>query len=158
MPPENKDFILAIPIFISVDKPPMKSLIYEFALIKEYIEPKYKSFEKVSLFEEEIENATININGTSNCKKSKDKKILSHDLKTHEEFLIHKDKKAKGDIRIKTFNIINLKAYDTAKFIKPMEIKLFIKPSSENKLKLSISIEIIELKFCIIPRKVYRSV
>lgn len=42
---------------------------------------------------------------------------------------------AKGEIREKTFIIINLKEYEKAKFINPTEIRPLTSPSNENKLK-----------------------
>jgi len=64
-----------------------------------------------------------------------DKNIFSQDLKIQAVPANIKDKKAKGLIIINTRVIIYLKAYDRTRFNKPMDIKLFNKPSMEKILK-----------------------
>ena len=112
----------------------------------------------MSIFAEEIEKVISNIRGTKIWIKRRERKILIQDLKIHIEFFKHKDKKAKGEIKIKTFIIIYLREYDKARFIKPKEMNPFINPSKEKMLKEALSIEIKELKFWIIPRKTNRCV
>lgn len=83
---------------------------------------------------------------TKICKNRSDKKILNHDLKNQEVCLLDNDSNAKGQISIKTLIITNLKAYERARFKKPIETNPLIRPSKE-KIFIPVSSKyIVELK------------
>lgn len=93
---------------MSVERPPINSLMKELAFIKAYIDPKQIKFEKISVVESSKENVTSKIIEIKICKKSREIKILNHDLKKQIVLLSHKDNIANGLKRMNTFIIIYL--------------------------------------------------
>ncbi len=77
-----------------------------------------------------------------------DKKDLNQDLNKIEVFLLHKAKKANGDIKTKILINTNLTAYVTTKFNKPIEIIDFKIPSKEKMSKLEFNVNV-EFNFVI---------
>ena len=129
--------------------PPIKLWIYEFALIKAYIEPTHSTLDKISeLLKSKVKNINkiIDINGWIN---NKDRKILSQALKNQEVEEFIKVSKANGVININTFTIMYLREYDSIKLIKLTEQRLFKRPSKEKILYVLESIEIVEFNFSI---------
>ncbi len=94
---------------ISVDIPLIKCWTYVFALIKAYIEPIHKIWEKTSVVEKSREKIINNIKEIKGWTKSKDKNILSQALKKHELEVFIKVKNANGVRSVITFNIIYLR-------------------------------------------------
>lgn len=130
----------------SVEIPPSKCWTYEFALDSAYIEPTHKSFEKISVKlkpREKIINKIIDIN---DCKSNNEIKVRSHVLKNHEVVLFNSVKKAKGVNNTNTLIMIYLRAYENNKFSMEIDVKLFKRPSKENKLNVFCSISITEFK------------
>ena len=130
----------------SVEIPPSKCWTYEFALDSAYIEPTHKSFEKISVKlkpREKIINKIIDIN---DCKSNNEINVRSHVLKNHEVVLFNSVKKAKGVNNTNTLIMIYLRAYENNKFSMEIDVKLFKRPSKENKLNVFCSISITEFK------------
>ena len=121
--------------------PPNNSLIYEFALIKAYIEPIIRN-----LLEESNESITISIKEIKDWSISKDKKHLNQDLKIQYVDVFIKDKKIIGDDNTNTCTIIYLSEYENSRFKSPTDINPFIIPSNENKSKELSPIEIVEFR------------
>lgn len=120
---------------MSVEIPPIKCWIYELALISAYREPTHKIFEVISeLLKSNVKNINkiIEIKGWSI---SKEIKILNHALKNQEVEELIKVRIAKGVININTLTIIYLNEYESIKFIKLIEHKLFKIPSREKTLR-----------------------
>ena len=65
---------------------------------------------------------------------NKDNIILSQEEKIHLVLLLIKHKNAKGHNKVKTLIKTYRKEYEKMRLNKPMEIKLLIIPSTENKL------------------------
>ena len=89
------------------------------------------------------EKVINNIRLTSDCNNSKDKIVLNQDLKNHDDEEFIKLRIAKGVINTKTFKITYLKEYVNNKFSKLKDIKLFNKPSNENRFRLVLLVVII---------------
>ena len=120
---------------MSVEIPPIKCWIYELALISAYREPTHKIFEVIlELLKSNVKNINkiIEIKGWSI---SKEIKILNHALKNQEVEELIKVRIAKGVININTLTIIYLNEYESIKFIKLIEHKLFKIPSREKTLR-----------------------
>ena len=96
----------------------------------------------------------IEING---CTKSRDKNILSQDLKNHEPEVVISVIKANGVRRTKTPIIMYLREYENKRLIKHTDIKLFNKPSKENTFIVDASEVITEFKLLIKEEKLISS-
>ena len=132
-------------VLISVEIPPINSLIYELAFDNEYIPPMYKNLENKLLLSKFNENITNKIMLTNDCKSKSDKNVRSQVLKNHDVERLIRVKIAKGVIITNTFNNTYLREYENTKLNKPKEINPFINPSTEKILKEFCSILIIEL-------------
>lgn len=115
----------------SVEIPPIKDLIYEFARIKAYIPPTHNNWEKISVEDKLIEKSNNRIIATKLCCNSRDRTVLNQVLKNHEVDWLIRLKMAKGVNRTNNFTNTNLKEYEKIKLNKPKEINPFISPSKE---------------------------
>ena len=106
------------------------------------MQPQIKNLDNVFSGLKSIEKVITKIIDTNVWINNKERKHLNQALKKYDVELVHKDKKAKGEISMNTFNNMYLIEYEKAKLIKLMERKLFSIPSIENKLKEFCSIAI----------------
>ena len=103
-------------VLISVEIPPINSLIYELAFDNEYIPPMYKNLENKLLLSKFNENITNKIMLTNDCKSKSDKNVRSQVLKNHVVERLIRVKIAKGVIITNTFNNTYLREYENTKY------------------------------------------
>ena len=97
--------------------------------------PIYINWEKVDEKVPSNEKIIKKIKEINDCSNSNDIKFFIQVLKNQEVLRVIRERKAKGESNIKTFTIIYLSEYENSKFKRPIDTKLFIIPSKENKLK-----------------------
>ncbi len=90
-------------MLISVDNPPINSLINTFALVKAYKQPIYNNLFNKRLFVSEIPKPINKIIDIKICNINNENKILNHDLKKKDVLGVHNDKKEKGVNNKNTF-------------------------------------------------------
>ncbi len=77
-----------MPIFklleISVEIPPIKVRMYEFARISAYMPPIQSNLEKILVEDKSTENINNKINATKDCCNNNDKIVRNQVLKNHE--------------------------------------------------------------------------
>ena len=92
-----------------METPPINSLTKEFVFIKTYKPPIYINLEIKFEEEKSNENRIRRTKATKIWIKRREKRFFAHALKNQEELLSERERKAKGDSKIKSFIITYLK-------------------------------------------------